>query len=195
MFVFTFTIIKNQMIRSKPRRHIFMLKNKIRLDDVKAIIFDFDGVLTNNTVMVDQLGGEWVSCSRSDGLAFDALKKTSVLQFIVSSEKNKVVSARARKINVPVLQGISDKVKAITKLAKDNKFSLDNVIYVGNDLNDYRAMKICGYSACPQDSHFKIKELSDVILRSKGGGGIVRELVEDVLDLDVLEILYPEAVV
>ena len=160
----------------------------------KLLIFDFDGVLTNNKVLVDQLGCEWVSCSRSDGLAFDALKKTSILQFIVSSEKNKVVSARAKKIKVPVLQGVNNKVEAIRRLASENNFRLEKTIYVGNDLNDYRAMKLCGFSVCPQDSHPRIKELSDVILSSRGGGGIVRELVENVLDLDVLEILYPEPV-
>ena len=62
-------------------------------------------------------------------------------------------------------------------------------MYVGNDLNDYFVMQLCGYTACPADSHPRIKSISSVILNTKGGDGIVRELLEDVLGLDFIKIL------
>ena len=162
------------------------------LDNIDAFVFDFDGVLTNNLVHLDQDGKESVSCSRADGLAFDVLRKLNKASYVLSTEKNKVVTARANKLKIPALQGVGDKVKQIKKLALKEGFDLQNVLYVGNDLNDYRVMKLCGYTACPSDSHETIKAFVTVVLKTKGGNGIVRELLEDVFKLDFLEILYPE---
>ena len=114
-------------------------------------------VLTNNLVHVDQDGKETVSCSRSDGLAFDALKKLNKNCYIVSTEENSVVSIRAKKLKVPVIQGVVDKAEAVKELTIKYNYNLKNILYVGNDLNDYYAMKICGYSACPADSHLRIE--------------------------------------
>jgi len=162
------------------------------LDDIDAFVFDFDGVLTNNLVQIDENGKESVSCSRADGLAFDVLKKLNKPAYILSTEKNLVVKARAKKLNIPAIQGVANKVEAIKKLATDNNYSLKNILYVGNDLNDYLVMQLCGYTACPADSHPKIKEISGNILTSKGGNGVVRELLEGVLSLDFIKTLYQQ---
>ena len=160
------------------------------LDDIDAFVFDFDGVLTNNLVQIDENGKESVSCSRADGLAFDVLRKLNKPAYILSTEKNLVVKARAKKLNIPAIQGVADKVETIKKLATDNNYSLKNILYVGNDLNDYLVMQLCGYSACPADSHSKIKNVSSIILGTNGGDGIVRELLEEVFNLDFIKILY-----
>jgi 3-deoxy-D-manno-octulosonate 8-phosphate phosphatase (KDO 8-P phosphatase) len=162
----------------------------MNLDDIDALVFDFDGVLTNNLVYLNQEGVESVSCSRADGLAFDVLRKLNKPAFILSTEKSFVVTMRAKKLKIPVIQGVADKVLAIKELARENKFDLKNILYVGNDLNDYLVMKVCGYTVCPIDSHLKIKEISKYILNTKGGNGVVRELLEQVLNLDFIEILY-----
>jgi 3-deoxy-D-manno-octulosonate 8-phosphate phosphatase (KDO 8-P phosphatase) len=164
-----------------------MLFNKI-----EAIIFDFDGVLTNNLVYVDQDGGESVCCSRADGLAFDVLRKLKKPSYILSTEKNLVVSVRAKKLKIPVIQGVSDKAKGVRNLAKEKNINLKNVLYVGNDLNDYHAMQICGYTACPSDSHKSIQSISDIVIEMAGGEGVVRKLLEDVFHLDFMKILYPK---
>ena len=160
------------------------------LSNIDAIIFDFDGVLSNNLVFIDQNGKESVVCSRADGLAFDVLRKLGKPTYILSTEKNPVVSSRAAKLNIPVLQGVSDKKLAIKKLAESRKFNLKHILYVGNDLNDFHVMKLCGFSACPADSHPKIKEISDIVLKTSGGNGVVRELLEEILNLDFIKILY-----
>jgi 3-deoxy-D-manno-octulosonate 8-phosphate phosphatase (KDO 8-P phosphatase) len=164
----------------------------ISLDDIDVFVFDFDGVLTNNMVYLDQNGKESVSCSRSDGLAFDALRKLKKTAYILSTEKNTVVSARAQKLQISVLQDTKNKVSGIQEIIEKENSKLENILYVGNDLNDYRVMKICGFTACPADSHKKIKQVSDIVLKTNGGCGIVRELLEDVLGLDFIEILYQE---
>jgi len=163
---------------------------KISLDNIDAFVFDFDGVLTNNLVHIDQDGRELVSCSRADGLAFDVLRKLQKPAYILSTEKNLVVKARAKKLKIPSLQGVSDKVEGIKELAASEGLNIQNILYVGNDLNDYHVMELCGYSACPSDSHEKIKLISTIELNSKGGDGVVRELLEEKLGLDFIEILY-----
>jgi YrbI family 3-deoxy-D-manno-octulosonate 8-phosphate phosphatase len=165
---------------------------KIEIDfyEIDAIVFDFDGVLTNNLVHLNQDGQEWVSCSRADGLAFDVLRKLKKPAFIVSTENNPVVTARANKLKIIALQGIRDKVESLKELAETNGFNLENILYVGNDLNDYHVMELCGYTACPSDSHKKIKSIANVVLKTKGGNGVVRELLEEVLCLDFIKILY-----
>jgi 3-deoxy-D-manno-octulosonate 8-phosphate phosphatase (KDO 8-P phosphatase) len=160
------------------------------LDDIDALVFDFDGVLTNNIVYLNQEGVESVACSRADGLAFDVLRKLNKPVFILSTEKNSVVAMRAKKLKIPVIQGIPDKVEAIKELAVKKNYNLKSILYVGNDLNDYLVMQVCGYTACPIDSHPRIKKISEKILTTKGGDGVVRELLEQVFNLDFVKILY-----
>jgi YrbI family 3-deoxy-D-manno-octulosonate 8-phosphate phosphatase len=162
----------------------------IELEKLDALVFDFDGVLTDNRVLLDQNGKEFVYCSRGDGLGFDVLRKLKKPVFILSTEENSVVTARGDKLRVSVIQGVNNKVDALQELATKENVSLDKVLYIGNDLNDYYAMSLCGYSACPADSHASIKQLANITLKTKGGAGVVRELLEDVLKIDFLAILY-----
>lgn len=149
----------------------------------KLVVFDFDGVLTNNKVILDQFGVEHVVCDRSDGMGMEMARKAGVSMIILSKEKNKVVSARGKKLKVPVIQGIDDKVTALKKYCAAKKIPLKDVLYVGNDMNDYAVMKIVGNSACPKDSHPKIKSISKIKLSKNGGDGAVRELIESYLGI------------
>jgi 3-deoxy-D-manno-octulosonate 8-phosphate phosphatase (KDO 8-P phosphatase) len=167
-------------------------KPTISLGNFEVIVFDFDGVLTDNNVYLDQNGKESVCCSRADGLAFEVLNKLKKTTYILSTEKNPVVTARANKLKIQAIQGIKNKVDGIKKLAEQEKFDLQKTLYVGNDLNDYHVMQLCGYTACPSDSHKKIIEISTIKLKTSGGNGVVRELLEDVLQLDFTKILYPQ---
>jgi|TARA_B110000459_G_C16267095_1_gene340418 3-deoxy-D-manno-octulosonate 8-phosphate phosphatase (KDO 8-P phosphatase) len=167
------------------------MKDKvITIDDIDLFVFDFDGVLTDNIVHIDNNGNEMVSCSRADGLAFDVLRKLDKPCQILSTENNTVVSARANKLGISVLQGVKNKEKSLRNLVMRRGYKLSNILYVGNDLNDYNSMRISGLSVCPADSHPKIKKISNFVLKTNGGKGVVRELLEDVLSLDFIEILY-----
>ena len=150
----------------------------ISLDKIHAFIFDFDGVLTNNLVIVNQNGSESVICSRSDGLAFDVLRKLQKPIYILSTEKNQVVAARAEKLKVQVLQGVDNKSDIVKQLADKQKFNLENILYVGNDINDLEVMKLVGTTFCPADAYSSIKEISQFILSSKGGEGVAHEIFD-----------------
>ena len=145
---------------------------------INLIVYDFDGVMTDNKVYVDQNGREMVQVSRADGLGVSEIKKLGIEQIIISTEKNPVVSARAHKLSIPYLQGIENKKMALINYCKENDIDLKNVAYVGNDINDKEAMEIVGYSFCPADAHNSIKELSNHTLKVKGGEGVVRKLYE-----------------
>lgn len=165
-------------------------KTTFNLNEIKVFVFDFDGVLTNNLVHLDQDGKEFVSCSRADGLAFDVLNKLKIPSYILSTELNSVVSERAKKLKITAIQGVPNKLRELKDLSKRDNFKIKNVLYVGNDLNDLQVMQICGFTACPSDSHPSIKKISDVVLKTPGGNGVARELLEDKIGLNFVEILY-----
>jgi 3-deoxy-D-manno-octulosonate 8-phosphate phosphatase (KDO 8-P phosphatase) len=164
----------------------------VNINNVKVFVFDFDGVLTNNMVNISEGGAEFVTCNRADGLAFDVLRKLKKPTYILSTEKNNVVRARANKLRIPFLHGVENKLVGIQEILIRESCNIENVFYVGNDLNDFKVMMECGISGCPADSHLKIKQISDVVFKSNGGDGVIRELLEDVFNLDFLEILYKE---
>ena len=148
------------------------------LKKINLFVYDFDGVMTNNKVLIDQNGHESVFVSRADGLGVSEIKKLGIDQIIISTEKNHVVSARAKKLKIKCLQGINRKKSALLEYCKKNRTDLDQVAFVGNDLNDMEVMEIAGYTLCPSDAHESIKKISDYILETKGGEGVIRELFE-----------------
>lgn len=123
-------------------------------------------------------------------MAFEALKKLHKPVFIISTEKNSVVSKRAKKLNVISFTGIQDKLKKLKSIASSKNYNIAKIFYVGNDLNDYQAMKLCGYSACPSDSHNQIKLICNICLNTRGGDGVIREIIEEIFNIDIINLLY-----
>ena len=105
----------------------------MNIDDIELFIVDFDGVLTNNLVYLNQSGIESVACSRSDGLAFDVLRKLNKPVYLLSTEKNPVVTERAKKLKIHSIQGVENKADSIQKIVDENGFCIENVLYLGND--------------------------------------------------------------
>ncbi|MBX7136618.1 MAG: HAD hydrolase family protein [Oligoflexia bacterium] len=149
----------------------------------KLIVFDFDGVLTDNRVLVFSDGTEAVMCSRSDGMAFDMFRAAHIRTLILSTEKNSVVQARAQKLKTEVLQGTADKAAALRDYCRRARIKLEEVFFVGNDVNDLSVISIVGKSFCPADAHTQVKAAASSILRTSGGSGVARELAEKVLGL------------
>tara|TARA_B100001027_G_C16242525_1_gene320136 strand:- start:896 stop:1372 length:477 start_codon:yes stop_codon:yes gene_type:complete len=149
--------------------------------NIDLIIYDFDGVMTNNMLYLDQDSNEMVQLSRADGLGISEIKKLGFEQMIISTEKNPIVSVRANKLNIDCFQGVESKKSFLLKNIK-KKFKFENILFVGNDINDEEAMKISGKAICPSDAHIKIKEISDLVLQTKGGYGVVRELLDIIIN-------------
>jgi len=147
------------------------------LNNVELIVYDFDGVLTDNNVILSEDGIESVKVNRSDGLAVSIIKSLGIKQLILSKETNKVVSTRAVKLGIPVIRGIDNKKGTLISYCEQHNISLQNVIYLGNDINDLAVMEIVGYPLCPSDAYDEIKSISKIILNVAGGSGVVRELL------------------
>ncbi len=148
------------------------------LSRIKLLALDFDGVLTDNRVLVDQEGKEAVWCDRGDGWGIARLKEHGVQVVILSTEKNPVVAARARKLKVECWQGLRDKVSMLKEIA--NKYSLhpDQVAFVGNDVNDLECLRWAGVAIAVADAHPTVLAMAQIVLTKPGGRGAVRELVD-----------------
>jgi 3-deoxy-D-manno-octulosonate 8-phosphate phosphatase (KDO 8-P phosphatase) len=143
---------------------------------VKLVVYDFDGVLTDNRVLVHQDGTESVFCNRSDGWWIKEIRKLGVEQVILSTEKNPVVKARADKIGLPCTQGVDDKLAGLKKLLAERNLPPEQVCYVGNEMNDVDCMKTAGHPLAPQDGHPEILRIAKHVLPCNGGAGIVRHV-------------------
>jgi 3-deoxy-D-manno-octulosonate 8-phosphate phosphatase (KDO 8-P phosphatase) len=150
--------------------------------DIDAIVFDFDGVLTDNRVYVFEDGREAVCCNRADGLGFSFLRQASLPAFIMSKETNPVVRARAEKLGVPALVAIDDKDRALNSLCREKGFSTARIMFVGNDINDLPALQLVGYPVAVADAHPAVRQAAKIILATRGGDGVVREIVETIIE-------------
>ena len=152
--------------------------NAQELRDVEAVIFDFDGVFTDNRVVVFEDGREAVVCNRGDGLGLERLRSLGIPMVIMSTETNPVVSRRAEKLRLPVYQGLSDKAATLKKFAADEGLDLSRIAYVGNDINDAGCLEIVGMPVVVADAMLEVKSLARIVLKKKGGQGAVREFCD-----------------
>ena len=168
-----------------------MSSNAISIKDLHTIIFDFDGVFTDNFVYVDDMGTEIVRCSREDSYGISILKKfisKSELKidiFVLSTETNQIVIKRCKKMGIDCHIGESHKAKYLADWYSKNRPGLQDpyagTLYFGNDLNDLPVMQKIGTSFAPSDAHPRIKEVATQVLMARGGQGFVREGIELIL--------------
>lgn len=162
----------------RPDRRAF---DRLSLEQLDLIVYDFDGVMTDNRVFVLEDGREAVRANRADGLGIDMLRAAGLRQFMISTETNAVVAARARKLRLEVVQGCRDKAAALARFCRDHGVALPRVAYVGNDTNDLEAMSMVGVAIAPADAHPKIIAMADLVTRARGGEGVIRELADCIL--------------
>ena len=146
------------------------------LGDVRLLVLDFDGVLTDNRVLVNEDGVEAVWCHRGDGLGIAQIKRLGVDIIVISTETNPVVTARCRKLDVHCIQGCSDKLAALKALAKERRIGPDSIAYVGNDVNDLSCMEWVAMPIAVADAVEQIRMMSRAITSRRGGWGVVQEI-------------------
>lgn len=152
-------------------------------EKVKLIVMDFDGVLTDNRVWVDETGKETVAAYRSDSLGLAILRqKTGIESMVLSMEKNPVVAARCNKMNLAVMQGIQHKDVALKQLMRERNLKPEEVVYIGNDVNDLVCFPLVGCAVVPVDAEPEVLKLADISLTRRGGHGAVRELCDMLME-------------
>lgn len=154
-------------------RFIEELIRKIRL-----VVFDFDGVFTDNTVYVLEDGHEAVRCFRGDGIGLQKLQRLGVDTLIISTETNPVVSARSRKLGIRCVQGCNDKCAALETSVQEMGLSLAQVAFVGNDINDLSCLTRVALPIVVRDAHPDVIPYALYQTKVCGGHGAVREICD-----------------
>jgi 3-deoxy-D-manno-octulosonate 8-phosphate phosphatase (KDO 8-P phosphatase) len=149
-----------------------------RIRSIRLIAFDFDGVFTDNKVYVFQDGSEAVCCFRGDGIGLDKLKRLGIATVILSTEVNPIVGVRSRKLGIRCVQGCNDKRAALGGIVQELGLSLEQVAYVGNDLNDLSCLSAVGLPMVVQDAHPDVVALALYRTQVAGGQGAVREICD-----------------
>lgn len=151
---------------------------KIDYSVIDLIAYDFDGVMTDNRVLILQDGTEAVFANRADGLAINMIKEMGIKQVIISTETNPVVNARAEKIKIPCIQSVGNKLEVLKKYLSDNNIDKNKVVFIGNDINDIDAMSYVGIPVAPADAYPDVKKIAKITLKTKGGYGVAREFFD-----------------
>ncbi|MFA5065961.1 MAG: HAD hydrolase family protein [Dehalococcoidia bacterium] len=147
----------------------------------RMVVFDFDGVFTDNRVLVFQDGTEAVICSRSEGLGLAALRQFGLALLVISSETNPVVGSRCQKLDLPCVQSCENKLQCLVQEAAKLNIPLRQVAYMGNDINDIECFKAVGLPVCVADSHSDVLKIARHVTVLPGGRGAVREFCEFIL--------------
>lgn len=145
---------------------------------IKLLALDFDGVLTDNRVLVSEDGKEAVLCDRGDGLGLQMLRGKGIEVIVISKEKNPVVSARCRKLGIECIQACDDKLEALKQKAESRKLKRAEIAYVGNDVNDLECLRWVGLPIAVADAVPEVKATAKMITTRPGGRGAVREICD-----------------
>ena len=152
-----------------------------KLKSARLLVFDFDGVFTDNLVYVGSDGQEWVCCSRSDSLGLAMLREKPVQLLVLSTETNAVVAKRCEKLRLECISGCKDKGRALQEQMERRGIGAEAVAYMGNDLNDLACMEKAGVAIAPADSHPAILRMADLVTPQRGGRGAIRQVAEWIL--------------
>jgi YrbI family 3-deoxy-D-manno-octulosonate 8-phosphate phosphatase len=145
---------------------------------IRLVVFDFDGVFTDNTVWTDAAGNESVRCWRGDGLGLERLRTLAVPSWVLSTETNPVVARRCEKVGIPFRQGLANKAEALEQLAQELDVALAETAYVGNDINDADCLRMVGVPIVVADAHPDVLPLARLRTTTAGGFGAVREVCD-----------------
>ena len=147
---------------------------------IKLLILDVDGTLTDGSITYGE-GTELKTFNAKDGLILKALPKLGIEVIFLTGRKSEAVARRAAELGVEAVQCVDDKLTVLKSILTGRGIAPGQCAYIGDDLNDYAAMSICSFKACPADAVAEIRGICDYVSQCKGGHGAVREICEEVL--------------
>ena len=160
---------------------------KEKLEKIKLVLTDNDGVLTDAGVYFSEKGEEFKRFSIRDGMGVERLRKHAGIEtVIITGEKSGSVKARAEKLKIKECYlGVKHKTEILPEVLKKNKITPENIAFIGDDVNDLEIMKQVGFSASPSDGMNFIKDISDYVCINRSGNGAFRELAELIIAFNV----------
>ncbi len=173
------------VLENMMRKHVLNKREKPK-KTIKLFLSDVDGTLTDGGMYYSEKGDELKKFNTRDGMGFQLLREAGIKTGIITSENTKIVENRARKMRVDYLvQGKRNggKLAAVWEICEKEKISLDEVAYIGDDINCIELLSHVGVAACPADASTKIKSIPDVnVMKKNGGDGCVREFINSIIE-------------
>ena len=150
---------------------------------IRMLVLDVDGVLTDGTIYVGNDGELFKGFNAKDGMGISYAMRNGIEVCIITGRKSEMVRRRAAELGITcVMEGVHDKATALTEIAAAHRIALDEIAYIGDDLNDLAPMSICGFSFAPGDAVDAVIDFCDFVLINTGGNGAVREAIDLLLD-------------
>ncbi|MFJ4711018.1 cytidylyltransferase domain-containing protein [Streptomyces sp. NPDC088785] len=179
----------HDLARARALAPLFDQRTLPTREDIDAVVLDFDGTQTDDKVLIDSDGREFVTVHRGDGLGIAALRRSGLTMLVLSTEVNPVVAARARKLKIPVLHGIDRKDLALKQWCEEQGIAPERVLYVGNDVNDLPCFAAIGWPVAVASAHDVVRDAARAVTTVPGGEGAIREIASWILgpSLDTLE--------
>ena len=149
--------------------------------DIKAVLFDFDGVFTDNSVWVDENGCEYVKCSRYDGFGISALHSAGIFTCVLTTETKPLASLRCQKLRLQCFDSLNNKLAFASQILEQHSIDFSNTVFVGNDINDLELLSRVGLPIVTPDSHLSVHSDDFYVTSCHGGHGCVREVADFIL--------------
>ena len=152
---------------------------------IRALIMDVDGTLTDGGIYIDNSGNSLKRFNVKDGYAIrNILPKYNIIPIIITGKQSNIVDIRCKELGIDYcIQNSSDKVKDLVSLTQKLDLNIDDIAYIGDDLNDLEVMKIVGLKGCPSDASQQIKDICNYVCKKDGGNGAVREFIEWIINI------------
>jgi len=151
----------------------------------KLVLTDIDGVWTDGGMYYDQTGNEWKKFHTYDGVGVFLCQQKGIPVGIITGEETEIVKKRAEKLKIDIIyQGVKNKLEIVQTLGEQLNISLDEIAYIGDDINDVELLSVVGISAAPSSAPQFVKNIAHYISKKKGGEGAFREFIEWLLDIE-----------
>ena len=178
-------IIEEQLKKRLAKKN----KGIKEIPEIKMFLTDCDGCLTDGGMYYSENGDELKKFSTLDGMGFRLLREKGIITGIITGENRELNRKRAEKLQVDILKmAVNDKAAAIRELSKEYGIPLENIAYVGDDINDLGAVKLVGWGCCVANAMESVKQAAKYISHAKGGSGAVREIIDHILCSDMKKI-------
>lgn len=158
------------------------MQERKSLKEIRYLIIDVDGTLTDAGIYYDENGNELKKFSTKDAAGFFAAHKVGIKIIILTGRECAATERRMTEMQVEhLVQDCRDKVSYIRKFMSDHEIRKNEIGYLGDDLNDLPGMALCGFVGCPSDSCEEVKAMADYVSGFRGGYGAVRDIIEFLL--------------
>ena len=175
-----FDLVERIILNAKSNNSL----DEEQLKKIKLLITDVDGVLTDGGMFYSEEGEEMKKFNARDGMGIEILVKNGIVPVILTKENSDIVIKRAEKLKIKeVYIGVADKLEKAGELIKKYNFSFDEVVYIGDDINDIPLLKKVGFSCCPFDAVEEVKKVVNHVCKAKSGEGVVREVIDIIVSM------------